>query len=244
MVSVKVNAQVFFNRLQQYAAITGKAIGDVIRDEIRLTAQYLLDKTPPKKRLIGEKKIKRDIAKVFIKNEYFTEKIKWRNEKYGKRVEEYVNTKNETKLEDMFSDSKFSRIRIEPFSEDTYKKLRDRTKKIPKGVKATSFPLKDGAAVKRLQKKQIETIGKAKAGWNQVLKKLSGKPVAWLSKHTKYGYVKEDLKDKNNPNIKIVNNVPYAAVLDGMLGITKRALMGREESVKAKLELAKRGKWK
>ena len=218
----------FRRKIQQYQRLTGKAIGDVLKEQAKLLAQRLMSFTYPKSASQGKKRVAIDIGRVYLQNEWFTEIFKFTNQKLQDRILKLVWARNESDLFQIFLHSpKLSRLHIEPFNPNRHEQARKNGRvNYPQPF---SFPLNDQQKVKSYASQEKKKVGLAKSGWGVCFKLLGGSPPAWLSRSV--GSVEDKSDSQSNPYIKLTNHVSYFGRLNQKADIVVRAMAGRGNSM-------------
>jgi hypothetical protein len=223
MISLAVDTAGFTRSLQQYAAVTGKAIGEVVKEQAKLLAKRLQDLTYPKTASQGKKRVAIDIGKVYLQNSWFENTFGFTKQALGDRVKQLVRSQDVAALEKLFENSqRLNKIHIEAFDAAKHKQAQRKGRVNYK--QPFSFPLAEQSRVKSLEKEKKAKVGFAKSGWAACYNALGGSVPSWLAKAT--GHVDEH-SQQQDPYITLVNDVSYFAAIDSGSNVVARALAGR-----------------
>jgi hypothetical protein len=234
--STQVDITVFKLNVRKYAVAAGKRVSDAIKEEAKLICQRVMQFTPPKTQAQGRKRVKSDLERVFLAPAWFETTFQFQTELLGDRVKKLVREKNETSIQAIFKNNpKLDRVKIEQFDVTKHKKFR-RNGRVGKGVAPFSFPLQDQGKVKTYTTKKQSNVGIVKSGWAACLLQLGGSVAGWLSKRSSNGraVVKEH-------EVILINQVGFAASVDGKGQFAKKAIAGRERDLLKKIDFAIKG---
>jgi hypothetical protein len=222
--SARVETAVFTQKIQEYQRLTGKAMGEVVREQARLLADSLTKLTYPASASVGKKRVEIDINRVYLKNSWFEDKFQFRNKKLGERVIDAVRSRNEANVETIFSKSaKLRLIRVEPFDKGTHARLRRNGRiRVPD---PRSMPLTQQGKVAALVNEKKKQVGTAKAGWAQCAAALGKSVPGWLAKAGTGAII--DNSTGADPSITLINKVGYFSRLNDKANIVSRAMQGR-----------------
>lgn len=239
MITIRIEQAVFTSKIQQYQKLTGKKIGDVVREQAKLVAQELTKLTYPASASVGKRRVDIDVNRVYLKNSWFEEKFQFKNKKLGERVIDAVRSKNTSAVETIFSKSaKLRLIRVEPFDKGTHARLRRNGRILVPNPR--SMPLQQQGQVKAFLNEKKKQVGTAKSGWAQCAALLGKSAPGWLNK-SGTGAIKDN-SHSENPSITLTNKVSYFSRLNEKANIVSRALAGRAKimikSAERQLELA------
>jgi len=219
----------FRRKIQEYQELTGKSIGEVLREQAKQLAKRLQDNTYPKSASQGKKRVSIDIGKVFLTNEWFEETFAFKNEKLGERVKDLVRAKNQGDLEPIFQNStRLRKLHIEPFDANRHREARKDGRVSYK--QPYSFPLTDQSKVKQYIAKEKKNVGTAKAGWARCNQLLGGTIPSWLTKDGT-GEIDDQSAREDKPYITLTNKVSYFEALDRKGSIVSRSLSGRADTM-------------
>lgn len=238
MFAIEVNTTVFNTKLRRYAAVSGKSIQDAIREEAKIIAQRLVAITPPKTQAQGKRRVKGDLARVYLTSKWFTEIFKFRDQVYEDRVKENIYALNFEALRAQFYRSaKLSRIHLEGFNEGIHRRFRINGR-VGRGVAPWSFPLCDEEQRKAYETKKAKMVGYAKSGWAYCVNVLGGSVAGWLSKGA-------NGKVTIAPDcVTITNSTKTILELDTKGRFSQTVIQGRESGLAKKIQnVLERNAW-
>jgi hypothetical protein len=230
-----VKTEEFKNKLRHYAAATGKSIQRCVHEEAKLTAERIMKAYPPKTQAQGRARVKSDIERVYLTNDWFDTKFTFTNTGLGDRVKGYIQQNDTEKLEKVFGDSpNLARIHIEEFDASRHRRLR-KDGKIGKGIAPYSYPVSGQKELKEYITRKQKNVGMVKAGWGACVVALGGTVAGWLSKGTG-GHI-EQVHD----GVVLRNTVPFASDIENKKGFARYAIVGRVKDLAKKVEYAIKG---
>lgn len=247
MISFEIDTTNYKNAIREFAATVKKDSKEVLRDEMRLLVQRIIELTPPftsrgnnkAGKDLGEQAVKRDIEKTFYTADKLVEYI--RNDRLKLLAQRYVIEGNMDGLRKIFSIvSRFLKeIQIENNARpDYHQSVRNRRGRVPKGV--TPIFVINARSVLKYIKDTQKHVGRAKAGWNPAAEmfKVTGVP-SWVKRHTeKTGSAADQLDNPFVGYIEAVNNFKSINNLDNDKSIVAAAMATRERDIKTKIEAA------
>jgi len=230
VISLSVHSEELNAAILRYAQYLGKDLGIAVEEQARLLARRLADLTPPFNRKQGTKAVDRDIGRVYLRNEWFTEIFVFRNPVLNQRVQDEVRAQDTAALQDIFKNSsKLQRLHIESFDPARHAKARDRRTGKVTYPEPFSFPLTEQSKVKSYTRTMEKAVGSAKSGWGYCVVLLGGKVPAWFGKPL--GSVENRTHDERKPLVRMTNNVGYFDSLDSRQNIVSRAMEGRQRDM-------------
>jgi hypothetical protein len=225
----------FRRKLQRFQELTGKSLGDVLREQAKLLAERLMRLTYPKSASQGKKRVAIDIGRVYLQNEWFENIFQFTNQSLQTRITNLVRGRQQADLEAIFRNSpKLVRIHIEPFDPGKHKAARRGGRvNLPAPF---SFPLQSQSKVRKYVSQEKKNVGLAKSGWGSCFQQLGGSPPSWLARPA--GFVDDRSDSPDNPYITLTNKISYFEAIDSKGNIVSRALAGRGQSMIAAAERA------
>jgi hypothetical protein len=235
-ITYKIDTRNFEKQIRQFAANTNKDLKDVMRDEMRLLTERIIQLTPPphgkgggkEAQRVGENRVDKDIRKIFVgaEQEYI--------QKWGSRFP-YFKTSGGGFL--LFQEN------VEP---QIHQQLRDKrgrvNRKGTRTIKVGELLFADKVHVpKQILARYIKMIakhvGRAKAGWNAaaMLFKAKGVP-SWVSRHGASEGVAREVISNKQIFLEAENRNKAIAALDRQARIIRNALAGRERDIAKKIQ--------
>jgi hypothetical protein len=104
-VFISVEDLEFRRKLQRFQELTGKSLGDVLREQAKLLAERLMRLTYPKSASQGKKRVAIDIGRVYLQNEWFENIFQFTNQSLQTRITNLVRGRQQADLEAIFRNS-------------------------------------------------------------------------------------------------------------------------------------------
>lgn len=235
MPTISVDTTVFKNKLREYAMASRRSVADAIKEEGRLTAQRLMQMTPPKTAKIGKAWVENDVGRIYIAQEWFDNVFNFKNQKFADKLKSLLGAKNDTAIAQVFERCPtMSKVMVDQFSPSTVQRYRKHGR-VPKSFKPLLLTSSTNSSRKSFVKQKQKAIGTAKSGWGRCYADLGGSLAGWLNKAST-GRAADQSKDRDNPYVLLTNSVPYAASLMSRMNIMTRALQGKQRDMEKKLE--------
>jgi len=237
MITGIVRSESFEGALQKYRVMLGKDLTEVIKEQAKLLAKRLAELTPPKSQKQGKNAVSRDVHKVYLRSEWFTDIFQFtRNSKLGDRIQDEVRQQNTPILQDIFQNSsRLNQIRIESFEPSKHARARNARGQVSYHH-PFSFPLGNQGSIEDFSKSKEANVGFAKSGWGSCLKQLGGNPPGWQSKPL--GEIEDGTAGRDEKFIRMTNLVSYFSSLNDRMNIVPRAMEGRERDMIKAAEVA------
>jgi hypothetical protein len=222
MAQVTYNEKEFRQELGRIAAISGKALSEVIDQQAGLFVQDASSFTPPfgkapikegsaTKKKVGNTAVKRDIARAFspITELGIYLNSSDRGAHLSKGLRRAVRTKD-TLLAEMILNNVGGKLRgrnvVQSPTVELHNSMRNRRGRVDKT--RSYFTLSSQAVLNRYTKKIQEHVGLGKAGWNQALHGLKLTAFEWVEKHSRSrGIFAREGGD--TPSVTVGNAVPF-----------------------------------
>lgn len=112
--------------------------------------------------------------------------------------------------------------------------------RIKSGEKKVVYYVSNYDSIQQAGLPALERIGRMKAGWNQAVMNITGKPVAdapaWVMRHSGTGSGSNQLKDVWNPRAVLKNTLGNTFDLANKFNTVQRAFDLREKNLRAKIK--------
>lgn len=227
--------------LADYAVITGKKIGDVLRDQARLLTRDLVKGTPPfqsrdssaesfnDQRKVGLNAVERDIRKVFGSIEEIAEK----NMLFGNALLTSLSSRAKNGDQNLAQLMVAAGITKTPRPaaiidaptvalHNQYRQSRGRVGRMSSQV---YFVKRKGPLLKFIRERKGD-VGKGKGGWGISAFRYGFNVPAWIGRH-RSGRVEDKAYQFENPFIRVINTVSYLNQQNQSMRITDYALRDR-----------------
>jgi hypothetical protein len=245
---IEFDTLAYRRRVRQFAALTGRRLGEVIREEMRFLVGACINRTPPfsgrqlssmgnpgwdgSAKKIGERAVKRDIRRVFRpvtgldlykENEGFRKAVDERNLKVVRNF-----------LKDSLSKKASRRFGGVAFEADPqyHKEQRDNRGRVRRG--APWIAVLDKNSIDTYIKAKQRLVGYARAGWNAAKARFGA--TGWTLKN-KFapGLADDRTHGTEKPHATAANLVPWIQWAEGKLGIVRGAMRQRQKAIEGKI---------
>ena len=205
----------FNDAVRLFVKRIGGELRVVMRTQARLLFKFIIDRTPPKTRAEGRKRLEREIMRAVqpIKASAFKPAIR-----------ALIKAKNYEAL------AKILPGRIMPFTPDLHEKVRVHGR--VRRQQGISSP--DASEIKAYIQRKQGNVGRAKGGWAPAFVSVGGTPSAWVGRWSSLGKVVNRL-DSAEPSIDAENFSEWAGHGDDER-IVSFALAARERAILVDIE--------
>lgn len=261
--SAEVDLTKFNAALRSYTEATGKGVPEVIKMQARLAVRDLIKQTGPDNSGKTARAIERDIRRVFISPKALRDqiealiqertksfisqdyeafsKVKWRNLKVGKRIEQLWQKNDARGMEALWRNihgrgDAMHRLPvtnvIDPKRLDAARSKKTGSVPTMARGQAVIYAGKPANLARFIRERQAD-IGIAKAGWVAAATALEAPiPAAARKQSKRFGSVQTDLAAAATaPFVLIINSAAPAVAQDAAFKIVQKALDGRAYSI-------------
>lgn len=257
-----LNLAEFGRQVQTLANATKRTVGEVVREQARLTVRDLIRSTPPHgkrpimeswtfQRRKGEETIALDVNRLFVDAKSIRAIVSptGRAHKGRNLKRQYLKQLLDQGRYERITEALFAmhvtpqRLRvIGALTKQAYRQEWTKFQKrgrIPKGVNSDIF-VSRAETITAVIKEIAMKVGFAKAGWMKAAKKLELTRVpAWIARHTDAPGSFVDLtQDTATPSFTITNDVAYIAYLNAGNRLLNRALGNRQRAMEISIDHA------
>lgn len=219
-VRVQVDAEAFNDAIRQYVKRLGIDMPKAVRTQGRLFFKYAIDRTPPKTRAEGRKRVAQQIAKaVGVLDAKNFDDVGIRN---------LIKARNYEVLSRIFPGRG-----VVPFEPKLHQQARDNRGRVRK---ATGFLTPDKDKVREYVRATQEHVGRARGGWAAAYAAVGGRPSAWIANWSKLGRVEQRLDDPVAASIEGENFSEWAAHGDDQR-IIADVMQARTQAILTDIEL-------
>lgn len=222
LLEVEVEQEKLQQAFHKYAAVTGKKLGAVVKQNARLIAWNLMHNTQPygmtlASRKMGEAAVMRDVGKVYAPaSAIYKELLETGAAKIAKSWYKLVKTGKFKEAEDILRKTTITDRNTpisSPLDSALHKKQRNNRGTVSRHRAAQIVP--DAKEIKGYGKKRAALVGFGKAGWLTAASSLGSisRVPAWITRHKgKAPGHAEDHTDRNtDPYVVLHNDVRYAS---------------------------------
>jgi|GEM_PF-3941938 len=260
MAQVTYNEQEFRSEMGRIAALSGKALSQVIDEQASLFTRDATGFTPPfgnapstesptKKLRIGRKAVQRDVDRAFSSVRelriFKTQREGGGGSRTGifeaafiKSLQRAVRTKNTLLVEELLgrASTRFKGRRVvESPTLELHNQMRNRRGGVTKA--RSIFVLGPQSEINRYTRRMQDHLGLGKGGWNKPLRAMKVTPPDWVNKQSRSDGIFERVEG-DTPSITVGNKVPF--VQDSASRIEQRAWNNRMRNVTKQREALER----
>ena len=222
LLDVDVEQEKLQQAFLKYAAVTGKKLGAVVKQNARLIAWNLMHNTQPygmtlASRKMGDAAVMRDVGKVYAPaSAIYQQLLESGAAKFAKSWYKLVKSGEFQKAEDMLRKTTLTDRNASissPLDPALHRKQRNNSGRVSRHRAAQIVP--DAKEIKEYGKQRAALVGFGKAGWLTAASSLGSinRVPAWITRHKGRapGHT-EDHTDRNtDPYVVLHNDVRYAS---------------------------------
>lgn len=222
LLSVEVEQEKLQLAFHKYAAVTGKKLGAVVKQNARLIAWNLMHNTQPygmtlASRKMGDAAVMRDVGKVYAPaSAVYKELLETGAAKIAKSWYKLVKSGEFKKAEDILRKTTITDRNASiasPLNPELHRKQRNNRGTVTRHRAAQIVP--DAKEIKEYGKQRAALVGFGKAGWLTAASSLGtiSRVPAWITRHKgKAPGHADDHTDRNtDPYVVLHNDVRYAS---------------------------------
>lgn len=211
--------------LVRLAEVTGKSLGNVVKQNTRLIAWNLSHNTQPwgmtlAEKKLGEAAVARDVGNVFISAQSMYQRLLIENEKLARRWYKLVQGGGYAQALRLLQDFSKDPFRNTPVIDQLDPELHQRARNSSRGRVSRHRPaaiLPQGKQIKEYIKTVQQRVGFAKAGWITAGSQLGAiaKVPAWITRHkgAAPGHAEDMSQRKPDPFCVLTNDVNYVSLI-------------------------------
>lgn len=220
------------------SARTRNNVGNILRDEMRLLVELVVQITPPRTQAQGKKSVESDLRKVFIGPralEGFTSPI------LAGILQTYAARGDINALQNIFRYFKTGPLRSAKILADVdpalHRSRQDASGRVRKSGER-AFVLSE-ASIRGYITAIKDHVGRAKGGWGAAARLFGARGLGeWIAKHISRGEgAAHDSMNDNGGFLEAINRVSYIETLDRAVRIVNFAVNSRAKAIEAKLKL-------
>lgn len=240
--SAKFDSQDYRTKIRQFAELTGRKLGEVIRDEMRLLVGVCINRTPPfsgkalarmgneghsgSAKKVGERAVERDIRYLFRPVSGLD--LYANNEHFRKAADRHELATVRGFLKDA---KRFGGVGLEPDPE-FHQRNRDGRGRVR--LREGWIAIVNESALRAYIRRRQKLVGYARAGWNAA--KAAFGASGWTLKGAGApGSFRDETRNNLSPKAEAANLVPYIQWAEGKFGIVRGALRQRQMAIAAKI---------
>jgi hypothetical protein len=222
LLDVEVEQEKLQQAFHKYAAVTGKKLGAVVKQNARLIAWNLMHNTQPygmtlASRKLGEAAVIRDVGKVYAPaSAIYQQLLEIGAAKFAKAWYKLVKSGEFQKAEDMLRKTTLTDRNASisaPLNPELHRSIRNNSGRVSRQRAAQIVP--DAKEIKNYGKQRAALVGFGKAGWLTAASSLGSiaRVPAWITRHKgKAPGHADDHTDRNtDPYVVLHNDVRYAS---------------------------------
>lgn len=224
----QVDTDAFNDAIRAYVTRLGVELPKALRTQSRLLFKFVIDRTPPKTRAEGRRRVTRQIEMAIrpLDPKSFE----------SDSVRRLIRERQYEVLGKILSGRG-----VVPFSADVHHRARDPHGRVRK---ETGYLTPDTSEVRDYIGVMQANVGRAKGGWVPAYKAAGGKPAAWLDRWSSMGAVEDRLSDSGGPYIQAENRSEWAThgdderIVAGAMAARQQAIL---DDIEKRLERAAAG---
>ena len=222
LLDVDVEQEKLQQAFLKYAAVTGKKLGAVVKQNARLIAWNLMHNTQPygmtlASRKMGEAAVIRDVGKVYAPaSAVYQQLLETGAAKFAKGWYKLVKSGEFQKAEDMLRKTTLTDRNASiasPLDPALHRKIRNNSGRVSRHRAAQIVP--DAKEIKEYGKQRAALVGFGKAGWLTAASSLGtiSRVPAWITRHKGKapGHAEDHTDRSTDPYVVLHNDVRYAS---------------------------------
>lgn len=258
MITGEVKIERLTERIPKFAALMGKTVAEVMKQQVRLFVKDVVKLTPPfrswsvreswsEQRKAGELAVSNDIQRVFKPLEDL--RTYDSSTRFGQAYTQAVNESRSDTLDvllqrslarggvskDLADSARSSVQPLNPLHHTQQRNKRGRVRRNPR-----VYLVKKREILKYI-KEVWKQVGRLKGGWGAAAAKYGVSLPGWITRHAS-GSVLEKLTTQN-PSIMVRNDVPYIAEQNKGDRLVNEAIKRRDEAMARQMEAKLQGKF-
>jgi hypothetical protein len=208
-------------KLEELARVSGKEMGELIRQEARILAVTLAKYTQPfgfdkRAQALGQSAVKRDFSRVYHSPDSpallsLIRNIGRKNDDTAARFTRYIDSGSFSKAEGMLKKMRVGHIGVRP--DPKYYAARWRTGTLHRGDSQVVLSQKKDQVKSQEMKIKMTRVGFAASGWATAADQIGGHRgiPAWKAKGRAPGRVVDATRDTEKPKLSLINEVNYTS---------------------------------